>query len=68
MKPLLADLPALTADELDELGLAVTSRMSMYHDVLTKMGDTPTRTDVTKRYHICQSLSTAIAEARLNVR
>jgi hypothetical protein len=64
----LARLPELTAEELDELGVAVTERIAALSFALGVAASPEVRSALDEHWHICFALSTAIAEARMSLR
>jgi len=64
----LANLPALNDEELDELRIAIALRMNGLAEARALAASAEIVAECDRRGLICQSLSTAVAEARLNLR
>lgn len=64
----LVNLPALNDEELDELRIAIELRMNGLAEVRALATAPEIVAECDRRGLICQSLSTAVAEARLNLR
>lgn len=64
----MARLPELTAEELDELHDAIKERMNVLAGVRAKASAPELLATIDHKGLVLQSLSTAVAEARLSLR